>query len=247
MTILKALLITLSTVLIIGCGTKTPFKAQEPIKDAALVYVYVSDVQSDIDHAMEDAKYKIQINDKNVKGWIKAGEYKVFDMKPATVLFTIIRREIESLDVKLNLEAGKTYYLKTQSGEFGGVFTFKQVSYQNALNDLSNSKLAGSFTEDLTKYVPEFAGSTAGLKDEKPSIPALTESQIDALIEKKMAKKASMQTNTFSASTPSVTTKSTTSVTGNKLYDIRNAYEMKKQGILSEEEFLKMKSEILAK
>lgn len=240
MNISKIVLITLSIVFVLGCGTKTPFKSQEPIKDAALVYVYISDIHAETDHAMEDAKYKIQINGKNVKGWIKAGEYKLFDMKPATMLFSITRREIESLDIKLNLEAGKTYYLKTQSGEFGGTFTFEEVNSQTAFHDLKGSVLAGSFTKDLTQYVPEFVGSTADKKNIKGSVPTLTEAQIDALIEKKIAKRTVVNADTQ-------TSKPSSTRTGSKLNDIKNAYEMKKEGLLTEEEFKAMKAEILAK
>ena len=116
MNTINKLLILAIMLLVSGCGTKTPFKTQEPLEGAALVYFYISDIQSDLDHSMEDSKYKTRINGKNVPGTIEAGEYKVFDMKPTTVLFTTVRRNIEEAHVKLKLEAGKTYYLKTQSG-----------------------------------------------------------------------------------------------------------------------------------
>ena len=122
MNTIKTLLILAIILLVSGCTTKTPFKTQEPLAGAALVYVYVSDSKPAMDDAMEDAKYKTRINGKNVAGTIVSGEYKVFDMKPATVLFTAVRRNIETLHVKLNLQAGQTYFLKTQSGAFGEPF-----------------------------------------------------------------------------------------------------------------------------
>lgn len=239
---IKSLLLLALLLLMSGCGAKIPFTAQKPLQDASLVYLYVSNTQSSSDYAMEDANYKIQINDKNVKGMIKAGEYKVFDMKPGTVLFSVIRREIESLDLKLHLTAGKTYYLKTQSGEFGGKFIFEEVNPSVALNDLKENTLAGSFLKDMTKYIPDYADSTV-VKDINATIPSLTEAQIDAIIEKKLA--ASKTLKNKSSYLESRT--QSTSVTSSKLDDIRNAYEMKKQGLLSEEEFKAMKAEILTK
>ena len=241
MNTIKALLILAVMLLISGCTTKTSFKVQEPLNDAALVYMYVTNLQSDMDYSMEDSKYKTQINGKNVAGTIEAGEYKVFDMKPATVMFTAIRRNIESLHVKLNLQAGQTYFLKTQSGAFGEAFTFKQVSASEASKDLKNSKLAGSFEMDMAAYVPDFGGSTAGKDDNK--IPAMSEAEIDAIIEKKLK---AMSNNTSAPAAVSSTTRASVS-TSSKLDDIKEAYNMKKEGLLTNEEFKAMKAEILAK
>lgn len=225
-----------------GCTTKTPFTSQEPLQNAALVYFYVSDKQSIIDINMEDAKYKTRINGKNVAGTIEAGEYKVFDMKPATVLFTSVRRNIEEKFLKLNLVAGETYFLKVQSAEFGAAYSFEQVSANEAHKDLQDSKLSGSFEFDMAAYVPDFGGSTAG-KDESNKIPAMSEAEIDAIIEKKLkAMGASQQVATPVASSP---TRSTSSAS--KLDNIKEAYEMKKQGLLTNDEFKAMKAEILAK
>ena len=240
MNTIKALLILALILLISGCATKTPFKTQEPLQGAALVYMYVADTQSNMDHSMEDSKYKTQINGKNVAGTIEAGEYKVFDMKPATVLFTAVRRNIETLHAKLSLQAGQTYFLKTQSGAFGEAFTFEQVSASEASEDLKTSKLAGSFEMDMAAYVPDFGGSTAG-KDSDNKIPAMSEAEIDAIIEKKLA---AMGTNTQA---PAAVAPRVNISTSSKLDDIKEAYEMKKEGLLTNEEFKAMKAEILAK
>ncbi|PHQ89370.1 MAG: hypothetical protein COB42_07075 [Sulfurimonas sp.] len=241
MTLTKSLLILSLTFFIAGCTSKTPFTSQAPLEDAALVYFYVANTQSSMDASMEDSKYKTRINGKNVAGTIEAGEYKVFDMKPATVLFTSVRRNIEQKFLKLHLEAGQTYYLKVQSGSFGGAYSFEEVSASEASEDLKQSSLSGSFELDMAAYVPDFGGSTAGKDIDENKIPAMTEAEIDAIIEKKL--------KAMGASAPAaVTQPSVKQVTSSsKLVDIREAYEMKKQGLLTNEEFKIMKAEILAK
>lgn len=242
MTLIKSLFLLSLTFFIAGCTTKTPFTSQEPLQDAALVYFYVSEKSSTIDVNMEDSKYKTRINGKNVAGTVEAGEYKVFDMKPATVLFTSVRRNIEEKFLKLNLQAGQTYYLKVQSGSFGGLYSFKEVSATEASKDLAQSSLAGSFEMDMAAYVPDFAGSTAGI-DENDKIPSMSEAEIDAIIEKKLkAMGASQQ-----VAAPVRTQVQNNTSSGSKLDNIKEAYEMKKQGLLTNDEFKAMKAEILAK
>ncbi|MDQ7066526.1 MAG: hypothetical protein Q9M40_00145 [Sulfurimonas sp.] len=174
--------------------------------------MYVTDSQSGMDDSMEDSKYKIQINRKNVAGTIEAGEYKVFDMKPETVLFTAVRKNIEEKYVKLSLVAGQTYYLKTQSAAFGEPYSFEQVNAGVARQDLKESKLAGSFEVDMAAYVPAFGGSTVDA-DAKGKVPSMSEAEIDAIIEKKLkamgagtavvAAPAAMQNSTPSSSSSS--------------------------------------------
>ena len=230
MNLIKSLLLVAVALLITsGCTTKTPFKTQEPLADAALVYFLVTDAQLGMDDAMEDSKYKTRINGKNVRGTIESGEYKVFDMKPATVLFTAVRRNFEEEHVKLNLQAGQTYFLKVQSGDFGGAYVFEQVSASEASEDLKKSKLSGSFEMNMAAYVPEFGGSTAGKTGENV-IPAMTEAEIDAIIERKMKAMGAVPAASAVSSAPRPSSAS-------KLDDIKKAYEMKKEGLLTNEEF----------
>lgn len=241
MNIIKTLLILLIAFVFTACNSKTPFKTKEPISGASQVYMYVSNSTSGLDYSMEDSKYKAQINGKNVSGTIEAGEYKVFDMKPATVMFTSIRNNIEQKHIKLNMLAGQSYYLKIQSQEYGGLYTFEQVSASEGMKELQESKLAGSFLMDMTRYVPEFGGSSVdGDVDNK--IPAMSEAEIDAIIEKKLAAMGAGTTAAVAAA-PAPRAKSS----GSKLDEIKEAYEMKKEGLLTNEEFKAMKAEILAK
>lgn len=239
---IKALLFIAIVLLVSGCTTKTPYKAQEPLKDAALLYVYSADVLTD-DDSMQNGIFKLQINNKNVAGSMMSGEYKVFDMKPATILMTALRTNIEKQHIKLNMEAGKTYYLKMEAaGGYGEAFSFDEVSASEGQKDLKNSALAGSFEVDAAAYVPDFAGSTAGIdEDTKTVVPAMTEAEIDAIIEKKLnARAAATPAPAPVVQTPAVTKVST-------MDEISRAYEMKEKGIITEDEFSKIKAEILAK
>ena len=95
---------------------------------------------------------------------------------------------------------------------------------------------------DMAAYVPDFGGSTAG-KDSNNKIPAMSEAEIDAIIEKKLK---AMSANTQAPATVSSAPRANVS-TSSKLNDIKEAYEMKKEGLLTNEEFKAMKAEILAK
>lgn len=250
MNTLKALLVVAIMLLVSGCGTKVPFKAKEPLDGAALLYVYVVDKKSDTKN-MSDSKYKLQINGKNVNGEINAGEYRVFDMKPATILVTSVRRNIERMHVKVNMQAGNIYYLKIESGNFGGLYNFNQVSSNEGKREISKSVLAGATGVDLTKYTPDFAGSTAGEDGKTMSVPAMSEAEINAIIEKKINERianmpvqaAPVQAAPAAASVPTYVNTPKVS----KMDEIQRAYDMKEKGMLTEEEFSTIKAEILAK
>jgi len=237
----KILLTVALLMLFSACGTKTMFKPKQPMPNAALVYVYVTDILTG-DDDMQDTKFKIQINNKNVKGYVGAGEYKVFDMKPATILISVVRGQIEREDLKLKLKAGQTYYIKVDATTYGEPFALLKVDTPLGKRELNNKALSGAFEFDATAYVPDFAGSTAksDAKTAAIAVPTMSEAEIDAIIEKKLAQRSG------SFATP-VTTKKSVSSTGSKLDDIKEAYEMKKSGLLTDEEFKTMKAEILAK
>ena len=233
---IKALLIVAIMLLVTGCGTKVPFKAQEPKDGASLLYVYVVDSISD-DDSMQDSKFRLRINNKNVAGTIRGGEYKIFDMKPATVLMTAVRKQIEEKHLKLTMEAGKTYFLKVQAASFGEAYEFEEVSMNEGQSGIALTSLAGEVGIDLTAYVPDYAGSTAKNKDGVVAVPAMTEAEIDAMIEKKLSQRVSAPAVPQTVTTPKLS----------KMEQIEKAYNMKEQGILTEEEFAKVKADILAK
>ena len=243
MNTIKALLILAVMLLISGCGTKVPFKAKEALDGAAVVYIYANDTVSD-DDSMQNNKFQLRINNKNVAGRLNGGEYRVFDMKPDTILVSAVRTNIEEHYVKLSLEAGKVYYLRIQTGAYGEEFTFEEVSASEGQKEIVNTTLAGVTGIDTTAYVPDFAGSTAG-KDGTLAVPALSEAEIDAIIEKKIADKIGKMKIPAPATAPvaqtPVVSKSST------MDEIDRAFEMKQKGIITQEEFNKIKAEILAK
>ena len=237
MNTIKALLVLAVMLLVSGCGTKVPFKAKEALDGAAVVYVYANDTITD-DDSVQDDKFQLRINNQNVAGRLNGGEYRVFDMKPATVLVSAVRTNIEEHYVKLNMEAGNVYYLQIQTGSYGEEFTFQEVSASEGQKEISLTTLAGVTGIDASAYVPDFAGSTAG-KDGMVAVPAMTEAEIDAMIERKLGQRATViPTPTVAA--PAVSKLST-------MDEIDRAFQMKEKGIITQDEFNKIKSEILAK
>ncbi|MCD4668470.1 MAG: SHOCT domain-containing protein, partial [Sulfurimonas sp.] len=188
---------------------------------------------------VQDDKFQLRINNQNVAGRINGGEYRVFDMKPATILISAVRTDIEEHYLKLNLEAGKVYYLKIQTGTFGEAFAFEEVSASEGQKDITNTALAGATGIDVTSYVPDFAGSTAGKEDGTVAVPAMTEAEIDAMIEKKLGQRA--------ASIPAPVVATSVASKLSTMDEIDRAYQMKEKGIITQDEFNKIKAEILAK
>ncbi len=254
MKIIKNLLIIVAIVLLSsGCGAKKAFVEKEAIEDAALLYIFIADTMSD-DEDMQDADFKLRINTLNVKGGLQAGEYKVFDMKPATILLTAIRTNVEEKHLKLKLEADKIYYVEVKTNDFDS-FQITEVSGKLAQKDIKGSVLAGSFEIDTTNYVPDFAGSTI-MEDRKMAVPSMSEAEIDAMINKKLDErsKSSVTAVPVVAPIPVASTPSVPSAPAkprmskaDQMDELERAHAMKVKGILSDAEFKAMKSEILAK
>ena len=230
----KIVLIILIGMAFISC-TKVPFIPKKPVENAALVYVYALP-----DNGSNDAEripyYKVLINGKTTKGFVKEFEYATYNLKPMSVVLSGARNDIEIKNLSLNLEEGETYYIRIQSySDDFGKFNLTLVEEAEALEELKSTDLAGEY-DKADSVIHALIESE---KDDN-TMKGMTAEQLEALIDKKVAEKTA-GTSSVSSSSPTLTR------TGNKLEDIRNAYEMKKQGLLSEEEFLKMKSEILAK
>jgi hypothetical protein len=234
-------------ILISGCGTKTPFKQKDPLDGAAVVYVYATDnVYSD--EGWQNSRFKLRINGKNVRGELNEGEFQVFDMKPATVLITAVRQNAFMLHVKLKLEAGKIYFLRLDGGAGDSDFTFEDVTNTIGSKEIVNSKKAGSLQIDFNNYVPDFADSTVtDKKDGVTAVPAMSEAEIDAIIEKKL--NAKMATMPKPAPTPApLQPKAKPSISRVEQMDqLDRAFGMKEKGILTDAEYQKMKAEILGK
>ena len=236
---LFTLTLLLAGMLFISCS-RIPFEAKKPVEDAALVYVYAVPA-NDTERA---TKYKVSINGKDTKGFVGALEYVTYDLKPMSIVMAGTRNDIEKQELPLNLEAGKSYYIRIQSySDDFAKFTFKLVNESQALEELKTTTLAGAYKKEdniIEALIMPEKDTNKELVQKEGAVAGMTSEQLEALIDKKVAERTA-GTSSVSSSSPTLTR------TGNKLEDIRNAYEMKKQGLLSEEEFLKMKSEILAK
>ena len=222
-----------------SCADKKAFVANEAIPTAALVYIYIED-DANIDDTFRITKYNVLINGDLSSKSLKPGEYVKLDVKLNPLTISLARTDLEIQTLKLNPEAGKTYYLRAQSQSNSfGKFDFKLVD-----SSLGSKEIANNVSS--SEYLIEGNIIDALVKDDKEAANTskMSESEINALIEQKLKAMKTPQVNSTQSS-PSTTT--STSATGSKLDDIRNAYEMKKQGVLTEEEFKAMKAEILAK
>jgi len=228
---LMASVLLIISLLFSACGTKVPFKVTKPLDNSAIVYVYVVDGMSSGEEASH-SEYNILINGKRYLERIESGEYMLFNLKANPTLISAVKSQIIEDNIKLNLKAGDINYLRitdnTDSGEFG----FEQVKPSEARKEIAKTGLAGSSLENPENIITELIG----LDDKKTEniAPAMNESQIDAIIEKKLKSKG------ISVEVPVATSNS-------KLDKIKEAYEMKKQGILSDDEFKALKADILAK
>jgi len=229
--------LVLMSVLFTACGSKVPFKAQKPLPKAALVYIYVVDGISDNDDASHH-DYNIRINGKRYLERIESGEYMVFNLKPNVTLFSVVKGQIIEQHIKLNLKAGDVNYLRVTDNVSYGEFAFEQVSPQEARAEIVKTGLSGSSMEDPSNIITELIGNeekdNSIVKAKTDAIPAMSEAQIDAIIEKKLASKG-------------VDVSAPVSTSSSKLDKIKEAFEMKKQGILTDDEFKSLKADILAK
>ena len=206
---------------------------------AALVYIYIEE-DADIDDTMRVTKYNVLINGNLSSESLKPGEYIKLDVKPQALTISLARTDLEIQSVKLNPQAGHTYYLRAQSESNG----FGKFDFNNVESSIGSKEIVDNVSS--TEYIIDGKLIDALVTNEKESSnnSKMSEDEINTLIEKKLqAMGAKTRSKTVSVkNTPISTTK-----TASKLDDIRNAYEMKKEGLLSEEEFKAMKAEILAK
>ncbi|MFT7003906.1 MAG: hypothetical protein ACJAWW_001258 [Sulfurimonas sp.] len=204
-------IITLSIILLLitACGTKVPFKAQEPVNKASLVYIYVSS-EMRTDDGNSEGDFAISINNKRVLQRVKEGEYTLLNLKPEKMNISVTKSQILEQVINMDLKEGETYYLRVKEGS-NDKFDFTQVSSSLALKELSKTGLAGSSVQSVEYMVTELV---TGTQEEKSiiKVPASTKAPITS-----------------------------------KVDEIQKAYKLKEQGVLSEEEFQALKTEILTK
>ena len=154
MKILKTLTLTLILLLITACGSRVPFKKQEPLENAALVYVYVPESVT----AGEDTQtydYSIRINNKRYLERITEGEYLAFNLKPLTIDLSATRAQVEEHKLSVTLQAGQIYYFKIQKQD-DATFTFERVEPSIASKEIAKTGLAGSSVESEENIITEF-------------------------------------------------------------------------------------------
>ncbi len=221
---IKIVLIAVIMLLLSACGSKTPFSAQQPLENSALVYVYATSVMSS-GESTSSKDFSIRINNKRYLERIKSGEYMAFNLKPDSMTLSATRSQIEEQVLKLSLQAGQTYYLRIKDNLEGGKFEFEQVGASEGAKEIAKTGLAGSSEESPENIITEFVNP----KEDKKEDMIVKEQPV-----------AVQQPATVI--TPTVSTKSLS-----KSDEIEKAYNLKQKGILSEEEYKNLKTEILAK
>ena len=245
MKILKTITITLILLLITACGSRIPFKKQEPLENAALVYVYVPEGVT----TGEDTDvytYSIRINNKRYLERITEGEYLAFNLKPLTIDLSATRAQVEEHKLSVTLQAGQIYYFKIQKQD-DATFTFERVEQSIASKEIAKTGLAGSSVDDESNIITEFVNPKEDKKEDvmvKPTQPIQPTQPAPA--QTTAATPLVAPTPTPAAATTTTQT-SPKRVTASKLDEIKEAYQMKKEGAISDEEFQTLKAEILAK
>ena len=233
------ILMIIST-LFIACGNRVPFKEKEPLKNAALVYVYVEG-NVGTEEGDSDSDYSIRINNKIYLQRVVADEYVVFDLKPQAMTISATKKQIEEKVLNLNLKAGQIYYLKISDNLDGGNFDFEVVSNSIGSKEVALTGEAGTSVDSPENIITEFVtGEDTPEESVLVKGTQMNKEQVNAMIEKKLAKQAPTQ----SVSSPVVNSSVST---GSKLQEIQKAYKLKEQGILTDSEFQKIKTEILSK
>lgn len=239
---MKKLLLTsiliLSGLFFASCAGKKAFEATEVKSSESLIYIYVLDGTNEVFDAVT---YSVLVNGNLVGKNLKIGEYLKLDVKPKDIEVSLTRQNLEKYTLELNLKPGKIYYLRGQSQSVNfGDFNFELVNETQGAKEISKAVSA-------TEYMIEGDILDAFVKPDKKVTSKMSEKEVNTMIEKKLK-----AMNPSVSSNPQVRTQRTyqqTSKTssGSKLDDIKEAYNMKKQGLLSNEEFKAMKAEILAK
>jgi hypothetical protein len=152
---LKLFILVVLLLIISGCAGRVPFKAQKPLENAALVYMYISSSLS-TDEGGTDIYYRFLINGKIAKEKIRSNEYIALDLKPALTSITLVRGAVEERSVTLNLEAGKIYYLKANVNLENDDFELIQVSEKIGSKEILKTGLAESTAIDKDNLITEY-------------------------------------------------------------------------------------------
>lgn len=172
MKIIQIFLLTIILLLITACGNRAQFKKQEPLENAALVYIYSLE-QVIADDGTSDPEYSIRINNKPYMQRIKEGEYIVLNLKPQAMSISATKKQVQEKVLNMDLKNGQIYYLKIKTLE-GGAFDFNQVDNSVALNEITKTGLAGSSVESTENIITEFVNPKETESFEVKAAPAST-------------------------------------------------------------------------
>jgi hypothetical protein len=207
---IKTLFIVTLLLFISGCADKVPFKAQEPLENASLVYIYMPN-QSEAVESYSYQDYDIRINDKRVEQKIKSGEYVAFHLKPNPITLSVVRAQIEEQIVELNLKAGEVHYLRVRDNLENGRFAFEKVANEIGIKEIAKTGLAGSVMEDVDNVINDLIEVVGSEKEKAQTLQAPSQ------------------------------------VSVSKTDELEKAYKLKEQGIITEEEFKTLKTQIITK
>ncbi len=154
MQFLKLTLLAITMIALTACGTRVPFKEQQPLENSALVYVYVKQHIS-TDDDLSVSRYKIRINNKQVEGRINSNEHMVFNVKPQSMTFSATRAQIEEHTLSLTPKTGNIYYLRVVGNLDGGQFEFAQVSSSVGGQEIQSTGLSGSTAIEVDSILTE--------------------------------------------------------------------------------------------
>jgi len=250
----KKLLIIMSVIvglIFSACSNKAPFKESSTVSNGALVYVYAKE-DSNVDDVHYITSYDVVINGYVTDKSLYAGEYIKLDVKPGVISISTARKDLEVQTVKLNVQAGNIYYLRLQSHSSSfGKFDFSQVDSNTGRSEISDTVSSSEFMIKGNVIDALIQPSTNSNTGSSSNTAAMSEAEINAMIEKKLAERMSKvqapkQTSSklnIDSAIPDYTRKAG----GSKMDEIQRAYDMKEKGILSEDEFSKIKADILAK
>lgn len=131
----------------------------------------------------------------------------------------------------MDLKSGQIYYLKMEAKEDGS-FDFRQVENAIASKEITKTGLAGSSEESPENIITEFVNPKSEESMQVKAVPVI-------------APVAAPQTYVpIQQATPAYTAPATPV---SKTDEIMKAYEMKQKGIVSDEEFKALKTNILSK
>ena len=149
--LLQLTITIITAIFIIGCASKLPFKEQLPLKDSALVYVYVKQVVLSEDGSAI-AKFKLMVDDKLIDIILDENEYTPIDLKPQKVDISATKDALITKKVTLDLSSGNVYYLRVTPTE-GSDFNFEAINTLVAQEEIKKTLLHGSSIEDNNAVV----------------------------------------------------------------------------------------------